>query len=132
MTKSLTNIIYLKRQLYSLRRKEGTKVTELLNVFNTLICKLSDMEVKIQEEDIGITLLCSLHESWDHFVTSINLSTANSLKFKSIVVALLSEEVQRKSSTETTAPKAMIARDGQRREEKKQGGLLDQNQMEKV
>lgn len=51
------------------------------------------MEVKIQEQDKDITLLCSLHESWDHFVTSINSSTANSLKFKSIVVALLSEEV---------------------------------------
>ena len=37
MTKSLTNRIYLKRQLYSLRMKEGTKIAEHLNVFNTLI-----------------------------------------------------------------------------------------------
>jgi hypothetical protein len=74
--------------------KEGTKVAEHLNVFNTLICQLSDMEVKIQEEDKAITLLCSLPESWDHFVTSISLSTADSLKFESVVGALLSEEVR--------------------------------------
>ena len=93
MTKSLTTRIYLKRQLYSLWMKEGTKAVEHLNIFNTLICQLLDMEVKIQEEDKAITLLCSLPESCDHFVTSINLSTTNSLKFESVVGALLSEEV---------------------------------------
>ena len=62
MTKSLTNRIYLKIQLYNLRMKEGSKVAEHLNVFNTL-CQLTDMEVKIQEEDKVITLLCSLPES---------------------------------------------------------------------
>ena len=91
MTKLLTNRIYLKRQLYSFRMKEATKVAEYLNVFNTLICQLSDMEVKIWEEDKAITLLCSLPKSWDHFVTSISLSTVDSLKFESFVGALLSK-----------------------------------------
>lgn len=93
MTKSLTNRIYLKRQLYSLWMKEGKKVAKHLNVFNTLICQLSDMEVKIQEEDKAITLFCSLPKSWDHFVTSISLSTVDSLKFESVVEAIFSEEV---------------------------------------
>ena len=123
MTKSLTNRIYLKRQLYSVRMKEGTKVAKHLNVFNTLICQLSYREVKIQEEDKAITLLCSLPKSWDHFVTSISLSIANSLKFESIVGALLSEEVRRKPSTETTAPKAIIAR-GQSKERGKNKGVF--------
>ena len=114
MKKYLTNIIYLKRQLYSLRM-EGTKIADHLNVFNTLIFQLSDMEVKMEEEDKAITLLCSLPDSWDHFVTSIILSTADSLKLESIVGALLSEEVRRKSSIETSAPEAMVAR-GQSKE----------------
>ena len=37
MTKSITNRIYLKRQLYGMRMKEGTKIADHLNVFNTLI-----------------------------------------------------------------------------------------------
>eukprot|EP00253_Pinus_taeda_P012974 PITA_12974 len=110
MTKSLTNRIYLKRQLYNLRMKEGSNVAERLNFFNTLTCQLTDMEVKIQEEDKVITLLCSLPESWDHFVTSISFSSADSLKFESVVGALLSEEVRRKTNTETAASEAMVAR----------------------
>ena len=37
MTKSLTNRILLKRQLYSLHMKEGTSITDHLNTFNTLL-----------------------------------------------------------------------------------------------
>eukprot|EP00253_Pinus_taeda_P021000 PITA_21000 len=68
------------------------------------------MEVKIQEEDKAITLLCSLPESWDHFVTSISFSSADSLKFESVMGALLSKEVRRKSNTETAASESMVAR----------------------
>jgi hypothetical protein len=63
MTKSLMSRIYLKRQLYSLRMKEGTKVVDYLNTFNTLIVQLNSMEVKFEDEDKAITLLCSLPES---------------------------------------------------------------------
>ena len=37
ITKYLRNRIYLKRKLYNLQMKEGTKIAEHLNVFNTLI-----------------------------------------------------------------------------------------------
>jgi hypothetical protein len=60
MTKSLTSRIYLKRQLYSLRMKEGTTIVDHLNTFNTLIVQLTSMEVKLEDEDKAITLLCSL------------------------------------------------------------------------
>ena len=62
MMKSLTRI-YLKRQLYSLQMKEGTKVVDHLNTFNTLIVQLTSMEVKFEDGDKAITLLCSLPES---------------------------------------------------------------------
>eukprot|EP00253_Pinus_taeda_P009961 PITA_09961 len=65
MTKSLTNITYLERQLYNLRMKEVSKVAQHLNVFNRHICQLTNMEVKIEEEDKAISLLCSFPESWE-------------------------------------------------------------------
>ena len=43
MTKSLTNRILLKSQLYSFRIKEGTKTTDHLNTFNTLLVQLDSI-----------------------------------------------------------------------------------------
>jgi hypothetical protein len=110
MTKSLTSRIYLKRQLYSLRMKEGTKVVDHLNTFNTLIVQLTSMEVKFEDEDKAITLLCSLPESWDNLVTSISFSSTDVLDYDSVVGALLAEEMRRKSSKETSTSEAMLVR----------------------
>ena len=63
MTKSLTNQIYLNRESNSLRMEGGTKIVDHLNVFNSLICQLGSMDVKIKDEDKVVTLLCSLPES---------------------------------------------------------------------
>jgi hypothetical protein len=60
MMKSLTNKIFLKRKLYSLRMKEGMKIVDHLNTFNTLLVQLDSMGVKFESEDKAITLLCSL------------------------------------------------------------------------
>ena len=42
--------------------KEGTKVVDHLNTFNTLIVQLTSMEVKFEDQDKAITLLCSFPE----------------------------------------------------------------------
>ena len=92
MTKSLTNKILLKRQLFTLRMKEGTKISDHLNAFNTLICQLSSMEDIISSEDKAILMLCSLPKSWAHLVTSISFSSVESITFDDVVGALISEE----------------------------------------
>ena len=60
MTKSLPNKLYLKKQLYGLRMKEGTTVLEHLNFFNKIINKLLVVDVKIDEEDKTLIFLNSL------------------------------------------------------------------------
>lgn len=68
------------------------KISEHLNTFNTLICKLNNMGDKILNEDKAVTLLSSLPESWDHFVTSISFSSNEAISFDDIVGAMISEE----------------------------------------
>jgi hypothetical protein len=89
MTKSLTSIIYLTRQLYSLWMKEGIKIVDHLNTSNTLIVQLTSMEVKFEDEDKDFTLLCSLPESWDNLVTSISFSLTDVIDYDFVVGALL-------------------------------------------
>ena len=81
--------------------KEGTKIADYLNNFNTLIVQLNSMEVKFEDEDKAITLLCSFPESWDNLVNFIIFRSTNFLDYDSVVGALLAEEMRRKSSQET-------------------------------
>jgi hypothetical protein len=37
--------------------KEGTKIVDHLNVCNTLICQLTSMDVKIDDEDKVVTFI---------------------------------------------------------------------------
>jgi len=90
MRNKLMNIIFLKRELYNLQMKEGTKIVNYLNVFNTLICKLSSMEVTYEDVDKVVTLLCSFPKSWDHLVTTMWFSSTDSIYYETVVGALLS------------------------------------------
>ena len=51
MTKSLSNKLYLKKQLCRLRMMEGTTVLEHLNFFNKAISELLTVDIKIDKED---------------------------------------------------------------------------------
>jgi hypothetical protein len=75
--------------------KEGTKIVDHLNVFNTLICQLSSMDVTYEDEDKEVTLLCSLPESWDHLVTTMWFSSTYAIDYDTVVGALLSEEMRK-------------------------------------
>ena len=58
--KSLSNKLYLKKQLYRLCMNEGTMVLEHLNFFNKVISELLPVDVKINEDDKALILLNSL------------------------------------------------------------------------
>jgi hypothetical protein len=62
--KSLVNKLFLRKKLYNLRMRDGDSVAEHLNTFNTVVCQLVFVEIKISDEDKCISLLCSLPDSW--------------------------------------------------------------------
>jgi len=66
LTKSLSNKLYLKKQLYGLRINERTMVLKHLNFFNKVISELLTVDVKIDEKDKVLILLSSLPQSYDH------------------------------------------------------------------
>ena len=68
LIKSLSNKLYLKKQLYGLYMKQGTMMLEHLNFFNKVICELLAVDVKTNE-DKALILFSSLLESYDHIVT---------------------------------------------------------------
>ena len=70
MTKSLSNKLYLKKQLYGLWMKQGTKVLEHLNFFNKVISELLAIDILINEKDKALIHLSLLSQSYDHIIPS--------------------------------------------------------------
>jgi hypothetical protein len=90
--------------------KEGMNFFYHLNIFNTLICQLSRMDVMHKDEDKVASLLYSLLESWDHLIISMWSNSINSIDYDIVVGALLSKEMRRRSTKETSIEEAMVSR----------------------
>ncbi|KAK8926344.1 hypothetical protein KSP39_PZI018272 [Platanthera zijinensis] len=107
MSRSLTNKLYVKKQLYSLRMSDGAQLLDHLNVFNKLVSQLRSMDVKVEEEDQALLLLSSLPRSFDHLVTTI-LYGKDTLKMEEVVTMLLSNE--KRSSSGSSASEGLLVK----------------------
>ena len=59
MTKSMSNKLFMKKQLYSLRMKKGTPILITSQCFYRILSDLLALEVKLEEEDKGFLLVPS-------------------------------------------------------------------------
>ena len=69
MSKSLTNRLYLNKQLFELKMDERIDIRDQINKFNKCVTQLSSVKVKIDEEDQTIILLTFLSKSYETVVT---------------------------------------------------------------
>ena len=68
MAKNLSNKLYLKKELYSLRMSESTDMLQHLSKFNSLISQLLQFKVTFDDEDKAILLLASLPSSYENLM----------------------------------------------------------------
>lgn len=60
----MSNINFLRKQLYSMRIKDGSLLREHLNEFNTLNTRFVVVGVKVEKEE-NVKLLLCLMSNWD-------------------------------------------------------------------
>ena len=90
-----------------------------MNVFNQLVADLGKVDVKIDDEDMAIVLLCSLPDSSDHLVTTLTYGKKK-VQVDDVVSALLSHEQRKKNnSLEESSGSAFMVRRDQSGEDKK-------------
>ena len=58
MTKRLPSKLHLRQRLYSHRLAEGISVIDHISTFKEIVADLETMEVKYDEKDLGLILLC--------------------------------------------------------------------------
>ncbi|KAI4340978.1 hypothetical protein MLD38_025761 [Melastoma candidum] len=95
--KSLTNRLYLKQRLYTLRMIESASVKEHVDNFNRIVLDLPGVDVKIDDEDQALILLCSLPSSYENYVDTM-LYGRETISVSDVKDALQSKELKKRVS----------------------------------
>ena len=124
--KSLTNRLYQKQRLYTLRMTENMQVKDHLDNFNRIILDLQGVGVKIDDEDQAIILLCSLPNSYENFVDTM-LYGRDSISVGDVKDAMQSKELKRRvsGSNEDGSDAGLVVSRGRNKE--RDGGSRDKS-----
>ena len=68
-TKSLSNIIFLRRKFFTCKMEEHDDLLDHINKVKTLADEIMCLEVPVREQNIGMTLLESLPASYEYLIT---------------------------------------------------------------
>ncbi|GKV31446.1 hypothetical protein SLEP1_g40131 [Rubroshorea leprosula] len=91
---------------------ESGSIKDHLDEFNKLVLDLKNIDVKIEDEDQAIIVLCSLLDSYDNFVET-HLHSRNQLFMEDVMAALNSRELKKKVSGDKSVHQAtgLVIRD---------------------
>ena len=67
MSKDLASKMHLKMKLFTHKMQEGDSVASHLSAFKEIVSDLASIEVKYDDEDLALMLLCSLPLSYSNF-----------------------------------------------------------------
>ncbi|KAE8686551.1 cytochrome P450 71A9-like [Hibiscus syriacus] len=124
MSKSLTTKLYLKQRLYGLKMQDDHDLAQHVNVFNQIVSDLARLDVKIEDEDRAMILLCSLPPSYEHMVTTLTYGK-ETINVEEITAALLAHNQRKQNAGESSQADSLYVkgnRDRGRKPEKAGSG----------
>ena len=89
-SKDFTSKMHMKLKLFMLKMQEGDSVLGHLSVFKEIVADLGSMEIKYEDGDLGLLLLCSLPSSHASFRDTI--LSRDELTLAEVCEALQSKE----------------------------------------
>ncbi|TMW61094.1 hypothetical protein Poli38472_014555 [Pythium oligandrum] len=114
--KSLANKLFLRRRFFTTMMEEGDDVLGHINKLKTLAEQLDAVGASVSEEDLVITLLGSLSESYQFLITALE-SRSDTLTWELVTSRLLHEDMKRKEQggDGTTPGSAFMTSDWKRK-----------------
>ena len=91
--KSLANKLYLRRRFFTAKMDDGDDVLQHINKLKTLAEQLDAVGAPVSEDDLVITLLGSLSDSFAFLITALE-SRADSLSWELVTSRLLHEDIE--------------------------------------
>ena len=116
--KSLANKLFLRRRFFTTMMEDGDDVLSHINNLKTLAEQLKAVGAPVCEDDLVITLLGRLGDSYQFLITALE-SRSDTLNWELVTSRLLHEEMKRKEHgggvDGATKGQAFMTRDNQRK-----------------
>ena len=114
--KSLANKLFLRRRFFTTLMEDGDDVLSHINKLKTLAEQLEAVGAPVSEDDLVITLLGSLNDSYQFLITALE-SRSDTLTWELVSSRLLHEEMKRKEqgADGATHGQAFMVRDNKRK-----------------
>ena len=111
-TKSLSNILFLRRKFFTIKMQEGDVMLDHINKVKSLADQLMCLDVPLKDEDIVMTLLDSLPPTYEHLITALETRPMKELTLEFITARLMHEVAKRKEKESQGDDSAMVSRQG--------------------
>ncbi|KAK1427362.1 hypothetical protein QVD17_16045 [Tagetes erecta] len=113
--------VFLMRELFTMRIKKGSLMTEHINNLNSILSRLSSVKMKFDDETRAVLLLSSLPDSWSETVTVVTNSVeTEGMTFEKIRDLVLGEDVCRRGANTGSSSKMLHV--GRGRDNKRNSG----------
>ncbi|KAE8711146.1 putative ribonuclease H protein [Hibiscus syriacus] len=99
-------------RLYGLKMQDDHDLAQHVNVFNQIVSDLARLDVKIEDEDKAMILLCLLPPSYEHMVTTLTYGK-ETIKVKEITVALLAHNQRKQNAEESSQVDSLYVKGNQ-------------------
>ena len=103
------NKLFLVKQMMSLKYQNRIAITDYLNIFQGIINQLIGMNIKFENEVLGLWLFGILSDSWKTFRTSLsNLTLDGVMTMDLVKSSILNEEMRRKSQGSSSRSDVLV------------------------
>ena len=103
--RTLLNSLSARRRFYSVKMNDGEKALAYISRVRQLAADLKAMDVKVEDGDIAMTVLCGLSSKYEHLIVAIDAAKEDSELTLDFVKSRLLQEEQRIGSRVKSEPK---------------------------
>lgn len=110
--KSLSNILYVRRKFFTMKMQDGDDMLDHINKVKALADQLSCLDVPLRGEDVVMTLLQSLSDSYDYLIAALETRPIKELTLEYVKARLVNEVTKKKEKEAQGEDSAFVSRQG--------------------
>lgn len=106
--KTLSNVLFVRRKFFTITMQEGDDMLDHINKVKALADQLACLDVPLRNEDVVMTLLQSLPDSYDYLIAALETRPLKELTLEYVTARLMHEVTKKKEKESKGEDSALV------------------------